>query len=113
MAANARPRGSSTVLTWVLPHLIAYVALRGYDPSPLTEIRGLRGKDVTDPDTRVADAVAAEVWRLAEAITSDDVLGPAPGGGGTRRGRWTFWNTLFVQALLWDRASSRWPDMAA
>jgi len=75
MAANARPRGSSTVLTWVLPHLIAYVALRGYDPSPLTEIRGLRGKDVTDPDTRVADAVAAEVWRLAEAITSDDVLG--------------------------------------
>ena len=36
---------------------------------------GLRGKDLTDPDTRVADAVAAEVWRLAEAITSDDVLG--------------------------------------
>ena len=68
-------RGSSTVLTWVLPHLIAYVAARGYDPRPLTGIRGLQGKDLDDPDTRVADAVAAEVWNLAEAITGDDVLG--------------------------------------
>lgn len=68
-------RDSTTVLTWVLPHLIAHVTARGYDTTRFGQIPGLRGRDLNDPDTRVADIAAADAWKLGQEITGDDVLG--------------------------------------
>lgn len=65
----------ATVLTWVLRHLLAHVAARGHDATPLRHVAGLRGRDLEDPDARVPDAAASEAWRLAEQISGDDVLG--------------------------------------
>jgi AraC-like DNA-binding protein len=63
------------VLTWVLPHLLTYVATCGHDSTSLRLLHGLRGRNLDDPDTRVADSAAVEAWRLAEQITGDDALG--------------------------------------
>jgi AraC-like DNA-binding protein len=52
-----------------------YVAACGHDVTCLRLLPDLRGKDLDDPDTRVADLAAAEVWHLAEQITGDDALG--------------------------------------
>ena len=70
-----RSRRIATVLTWVLPHLLEHVGSCGYDATPIRLLPGLRGRDLDDPDTRVADTTAVEAWRLAELITGDDALG--------------------------------------
>jgi AraC-like DNA-binding protein len=70
-----RSRQTSTVLVWILPHLLAHVAECGYDATPLRRLPGLAGRDLDDPDVRVADASAAEAWHLAEQITGDDAIG--------------------------------------
>jgi AraC-like DNA-binding protein len=73
--AVVRPGRTATVLTWVLPHLLAHVAACGHDATPLRLLPGLRGRDLDDPVTRVADTAAVEAWRLAEQVTGDDALG--------------------------------------
>jgi hypothetical protein len=70
-----RSRQTSTVLAWILPHLLAHVAECGYDATPLRRLPGLAGLDLDDPDVRVADASAGEAWHLAEQITGDDAIG--------------------------------------
>ena len=70
-----RSRQTSTVVAWILPNLLAHVAERGYDATPLRRLPGLAGRDLDDPDARVADASAAEAWHLAEQITGDDAIG--------------------------------------
>ena len=74
-AGTPRSRQTSTVLAWILPHLLAHVAECGYDATPLRRLPGLAGRDLDDPDVRVADASAAEAWHLAEQITGDDAIG--------------------------------------
>jgi AraC-like DNA-binding protein len=74
-AGRVRARSSPTVLTWVLPHLIAYVAGRGHDVTPITRIPGLQGRNLDDPDTRVLESAAVAAWSLAEEITGDALLG--------------------------------------
>lgn len=66
---------NTTVLAWVLPHLLAYVAARGCDTTPMRHVPGLKGRDLDDPDVRVPDAAAADSWRLAVEITGDEALG--------------------------------------
>ena len=61
--------------SWVLTHLLAHVAGRGHDATPLRHLPGLRGRDLDDPDTRVSDRAAVEAWRVAQEITHDDALG--------------------------------------
>ena len=70
-----RPRQTHTVLAWILPNLLAHVAECGYDATPLRRLPGLAGRDLDDPDVRVADASAAEAWHLAEHITGDYTIG--------------------------------------
>jgi AraC-like DNA-binding protein len=66
---------TTTSVAWVLPHLIAFLAAAGHDPAPLRQLPGVRRRDISDPDLRVADAVLAEAWRLARQATGDDLLG--------------------------------------
>jgi hypothetical protein len=61
---GSRQRPSGTSLAWVLPHLVAHVAARGRDATPIRRLPGLRAKNFDDPDTRVAD-LAVDAWRLA------------------------------------------------
>lgn len=68
-------RRNATVIAWVLPHMLAYVAARGHDATSMRAIPGLRGRDLDDPDMRIADAAAAQAWRLAGQITGDDAFG--------------------------------------
>jgi AraC-like DNA-binding protein len=70
-----RQRPTGTSLAWVLPHLVAHVAARGRDATPIRRLPGLRAKNFDDPDTRVADSTAVDAWRLAGQITDDDALG--------------------------------------
>ena len=70
-----RARQTHTVLAWILPELLAHVAECGYDATPLRRLPGLAGRDLDDPDVRVADASAADAWHLAEQITGDDSIG--------------------------------------
>jgi len=70
-----RARQTHTVLAWILPELLAHVAECGYDATPLRRLPGLSGRDLDDPDVRVADASAADAWHLAEQITGDDSIG--------------------------------------
>ena len=72
---NGVSPGPATVLTWVLPHLVAHVIARGYDASPIGRIPGLQGKDLNDPDTRVTDGAAFRAWSVAEEITGDELMG--------------------------------------
>ena len=72
---SLRPGRSATVVTWVLPHLLTYVAESGRDATPLRLLPGLRGRNLDDPDTRVSDGAAVEAWRLAEQVTGDEALG--------------------------------------
>ena len=74
-AGGIRSGHSATVLTWVLPHLLAHVEACGHDSTSLRLLPGLRGRNLDDPDTRVADSAAVEAWRLAEHVTGDDALG--------------------------------------
>lgn len=69
------PRRTATVLAWVMPHLIAYVAGAGHDATRLRLVPGLRGRDLADPDLRVPAAAAIEAWRLAQRITEDEAIG--------------------------------------
>jgi AraC-like DNA-binding protein len=70
-----RSRQTSTVVAWILPNLLAHVAERGYDTTPLRRLPGLAGRDLDDPDVRIDDTFAAEAWHLAEQITGDDAIG--------------------------------------
>jgi AraC-like DNA-binding protein len=47
----------------------------GHDATALEKIPGVRGRDLSDPDLRVAETALIEVWRLARQITGDDLLG--------------------------------------
>lgn len=66
---------STTVAAWVLPHLLAHVAARGCNTTPMRQLPGLRGLNLDDPDVRVPDAAAADAWRIAVEITGDEALG--------------------------------------
>ena len=76
-ARPGRPRLQcrSTVLAWVLPHLLAHVTAVGADAGPIRRLPGIRGRDLDDPDTRLPDAAAREAWRLAGEITGDGAIG--------------------------------------
>ena len=63
------------MLAWILPNLLAHVSECGYEATPLRRLPGLAGRDLNDPDERVADASAAEAWHLAQQITGDDAIG--------------------------------------
>jgi AraC-like DNA-binding protein len=66
-------RGS--VLGWVVPLLAAYVKEQGYDPDPILQLEGIRGRDLKDPDVRVPESASREAWRLAMTITRDEAIG--------------------------------------
>lgn len=69
-------RGSGpTVLGWVLPHVIALVASQGLDAAAIRNIPALRHRNLEDPDVRVPESAAQEVWRLAARMTGDDAMG--------------------------------------
>lgn len=70
--AAEHARGT-TVLGWVLPHVIAQVAAQGHDAEPLRQL--LKTRNLEDPDLRVPEPIAQEVWRLASRITRDEGLG--------------------------------------
>jgi AraC-like DNA-binding protein len=72
---SPRSHPTSTVLAWILPYLLEHLATRGYDSAALRRLPGLAGRDLDDPDVRVADASAAEAWHLAEQITGDEAIG--------------------------------------
>ena len=74
-AGTARSRQTHTVLAWILPELLAHVTECGFDANPLRRLPGLAGRDLDDPDVRIADASAADAWHLAEQITGDDSIG--------------------------------------
>src|SRR6187399_18601 len=74
MATGPDHRGGS-VLGWVVPLLAAYVKDQGYDDRPILELTGIRGRDLKDPDVRVPESASREAWRLAQAITADEVIG--------------------------------------
>lgn len=74
-AATRRHRPGGTVLAWALPHLLSYAASHGCDVARLRNLPGLRGRNLDDPDTRVAEAAAVDVWRLVTEMTSDEALG--------------------------------------
>jgi AraC-like DNA-binding protein len=63
------------VLAWILPSLLAHVAACGHDTTRLRRLPGLAGRDLDDPDERIADGSASEAWHLAEEITGDDAIG--------------------------------------
>jgi hypothetical protein len=66
---------TTTTVAWLLPHLIAHVAGRGCTTTPMRNLPGLQGRNLHDPDLRVADATAVDAWRLAVEVTGDEVLG--------------------------------------
>jgi hypothetical protein len=61
------------VLGWVLPHVIGQVASQGYDAEPLRKL--LKARNLDDPDLRVPESIAQEVWRQAARVTGDEALG--------------------------------------
>ncbi len=63
----------TTVLGWVLPHVIAQAASQGHDAEPLRQL--LKARNLEDPDLRVPESVAQEVWKQAARITGDEALG--------------------------------------
>jgi AraC-like DNA-binding protein len=71
--AGVEPRLGTTVLGWVLPHVIAQVASQGCDAEPLRQL--LKARNLEDPDLRVPESIAQEVWRQAAKITRDEALG--------------------------------------
>lgn len=75
MSPGSSLHGRSSVLAWVIPHLLAHVTARGADAGPIRCLPGIRGADLDDPDTRVPDAAAREAWRLAGEITGDAAIG--------------------------------------
>jgi AraC-like DNA-binding protein len=68
----ARAAGPS-VLGWLLPHVIAQVAAQGCDAGPLQRL--LTERNLNDPDLRVPESTAHEVWKQAVRITRDAALG--------------------------------------
>jgi AraC-like DNA-binding protein len=74
-AGTVRVRSTPTVAAWVLPHLLAYVSSQGCDVTPIRQLPGIRGRDLDDPDMRIADSTTTEAWRLAAQLTADEDLG--------------------------------------
>ena len=58
---------------WVLPHLVAWVDKQGCDGTSISRLPGLA--DLTDPDTRVPEALAETAWRMATTMTGDAAIG--------------------------------------
>ena len=71
----SRSTGGSSVLGWVIPHLVSYVAGRGGDADRIRHLPGIRDRDLTDPDVRVPETAAVHAWQLASEITCDEALG--------------------------------------
>jgi AraC-like DNA-binding protein len=57
----------------VLPHVIALVAREGFDAEPLRQI--LKARNLEDPDLRVPESAAQDLWKQAARVTRDDALG--------------------------------------
>lgn len=76
-AADGRPRhtGGSSVLGWVMPHLMAHLTRNGYDADPIRRLPGFVDRDFTDPDVRLPESAAHEAWQMAATMTGDDALG--------------------------------------
>ena len=67
--------GRGSVLGWVVPLLAAYVEEQGHNAGPILQLRGIRGRDLADPDVRVPETASREVWRLAMVMTGDEAIG--------------------------------------
>ena len=72
-SAQSHAVAASSVQSWVLPHLIAWVESRGADAAPIRRLFG--PTTLRDPNVRVPDAVTDLAWRHAARLTRDEALG--------------------------------------
>src|SRR4051812_37892771 len=70
---HSRTMSASSVQGWVLPHLITFVESQNVSAAPISRLFGRMR--LTDPKTRVPEAVSDNAWRLAARLTRDGALG--------------------------------------
>ena len=70
---GARPALGSSVHSWALPYLVAWLEARGVDASPLRQLPGMLASD--DPDARAPEHVVEAAWGLTASLSGQHAVG--------------------------------------